>query len=264
MFSPMGVPFLGFGERTVLSSAQASRRGRRRQSCVRVGRRGGGGSPWRGLDWGVVDPARAERLGLCDLLDELGPDGVTLLPGWTTGTMAAHLLAREVRPDAIPGMVVPLAKGWTERVQRGLVETVPHDEIVRRLRSGPPLLRAARLPGGWRADLHEWFVHHEDVRRANGAGPRPDGAEQRALDDGVWAVLPVFGPLLARRVGATVVLVSEDGRRRRARRGSAVVEVHGRPTELLLALFGRREVAAVHAIGDPDAVEAWEEAKLGP
>jgi uncharacterized protein (TIGR03085 family) len=211
-----------------------------------------------------MDPARAERLALCDLLDEVGPEAPTLLPGWRTTEMAAHLLSRDLRPDSIPGMVVPLASGWTERVQRGMAESVAYDEAVRRLRRGPPALRMARLPGGWRADLHEWFVHHEDVRRANGRGPRPDGEEQRNLDDGAWSVLPVFGPLLARRVAATVVLVSEDGRRRRVRRGAATVEVHGRPSEMLLALFGRRTVAVVHAIGDPDAVLAWESARLGP
>lgn len=205
-----------------------------------------------------------ERRTLCDLLDELGPNAPTLLPGWTTSSLAAHLLTRDSRPDAVPGMVLPLAQGWTDRVQRGLAASVPYPEIVRRLRQGPPRLSAGRLPGGWRADLHEWFVHHEDVRRANGEGLRPDGIDQRTLDDGVWAVLPLYGPLLARRVDATVVLVSEDGRRRRVRRGTGVVEVHGRPSELLLALFGRRRVAMVHAIGDPDAVEAWEDTTLGP
>jgi uncharacterized protein (TIGR03085 family) len=218
----------------------------------------------RRLDWRVVDPARAERAALCDLFEELGPTAATLLPGWRTTEMAAHLLARDTRPDAIPGMVLPAASGWTERVQRGLAESVDYDDVVRRLRAGPPVLSASRLPGGWRADLHEWFVHHEDVRRANGRGPRPDGEDQRRLDDGAWGVLPVFGPLLARRVDATVVLVSEDGRRRRVRRGPAVVEAHGRPSELLLALFGRGDVAVVHAIGDPEAVSAWEAGDLGP
>ena len=212
---------------------------------------------------GGVDPARAERLALCDLFDELGPEKDTLLAGWTTSDMAAHLLVRDTRPDSLPGMVVPLASGWTDRVQRGVVATVPYRDMVRRLRGGPPPFSAGRLPGGWRADLHEWFVHHEDVRRANGRGPRSDGADQRELDDAVWAVLPVFGPLLARRVEATVTLVSEDGRRRRVRRGPGTVEVHGRPSEMLLALFGRRQVAAVHAVGDPQAVEAWGTAHLG-
>jgi len=213
-----------------------------------------------------VDPTGAERLALCDLLDEMGPQAPTLLPGWTTSELAAHLLARDTRPDALPGMVspVPMAQRWTHRVEQGVLEAVPYDEIVRRLRHGPRALAVERLPGGWRVGLHEWFVHHEDVRRANGMGPRPDGAEQRRLDDAVWGVLPVFGPLLTRRVAATVVLVSEDGRRRRVRRGGGPVEVHGRPSEMLLALFGRREVAVIDTIGDPDAVEAWQSTRLGP
>lgn len=120
-----------------------------------------------------MDPARAERHALCELLEELGPEARTLLPGWRTSEMAAHLLARDTRPDAIPGMVLPVASRWTERVQRGIVETGNYSEVVRRLRAGPPALSAGRLPGGWRADLHEWFVHHEDVRRANGLGRGP-------------------------------------------------------------------------------------------
>ncbi len=210
-----------------------------------------------------MDPARGERLALCNLFDELGPAGATVLDRWSTTELAAHLLARDTRPDAVPGMVLPQAAGWTQRVERGIREATAYDEIVRRLRRGPPPLWPGRLPGGWRADLHEWFVHHEDVRRANGLGPRPDGVEQRRLDDGVWSVLPGLGPLLARRLDATVVLVSEDGRRRRVRRGPGLVEVHGRPSELLLALFGRSG-AEVEAIGDPQAVAAWGSARLGP
>jgi uncharacterized protein (TIGR03085 family) len=209
-----------------------------------------------------MDAARAERLALCDLLEEIGPEGPTVLDGWRTADLAAHLLARDSRPDAVPGMVVDAAHPWTERVERTIRDGVPYTEVVGRLRRGPPRLSVGGL-GGWRGDLHEWFVHHEDVRRARGLGPRPDSAEQRRLDDGVWAILPVFGPLLAHRVRATVVLVSEDGRRRRIRRGPGTVEVHGRPSELLLALFGR-EGADVQAIGDPDAVLAWRSTPLGP
>ena len=210
-----------------------------------------------------MDVARAERAALCDLLDQLGPAAATVLPGWGTAELAAHLLARETRPDALPGLLVPAAHPWTERVERGIQERHDHGEVVRRLRHGPPRLWPGRLRGGWRLDLAEWFVHHEDVRRANGRGPRPDGADQRRLDDGVWSVLPVLAPLLARRVAAAVVLVSEDGRRRRVRRGPGTVEVHGRPSELLLALFGRSG-AGVEAIGDPQAVSAWRSSRLGP
>jgi len=209
-----------------------------------------------------VDAARAERLALCDLLEEVGPEAPTVLDGWRTGELAAHLLARDTRPDAVPGMVAAIANPWTERVERTIQHRVPYADIVGRLRRGPPRLSVGGV-GGWRCDLPEWFVHHEDVRRACGLGPRPDSAGQRRLDDGVWAVLPFFGPLLAHRFRATVVLVSEDGRRRRVRRGTGTVEVHGRPSELLLALFGRQG-AAVQPLGDPAAVLAWRATRLGP
>ena len=181
-----------------------------------------------------------------------------MLDGWRTAELAAHLLTRDTRPDAVPGMVVAAAQPWTQRVERRVRDAASYEDVVARLRRGPPALSLGRLPGGWRADLHEWFVHHEDVRRANGLGPRADGAEQRRLDDGVWSILPFFGLVLARPVHATVTLVSEDGRRRRIRRGPGTVEVHGRPSELLLALFGRR-AAVVNAIGDPQAVQAWKD-----
>lgn len=208
------------------------------------------------------------------LFDELGPEAPTVLDGWRTAELAAHLLARETRPDAVPGMTLALTHPWTERVERGIRDTIAYRDVVARLRRGPPLLSMGRL-FGWRVDVAEWFVHHEDVRRANGRDPRPDSEDQRRLDDGIWSVLPFFAPLLAHRVRATVILVSEDGRRRRARRGPSgpgraggagavkplTVEIHGRPSELLLALFGRPG-AVVEAIGDPEAVDRWR--ALGP
>ena len=66
--------------------------------------------------------ARAERLLLCDLLTRIGPDAPTLCQGWTTGDLAAHLVTRERRPDAGPGLVVPLLAGHTERVQRKITK----------------------------------------------------------------------------------------------------------------------------------------------
>src|SRR5438067_1422161 len=49
----------------------------------------------------------AERARLADLLDELGPDALTLLPPWTTRDIAAHLVLRERDPLAGPGLVLP-------------------------------------------------------------------------------------------------------------------------------------------------------------
>ena len=48
--------------------------------------------------------ARTERSALADLLDQIGPDQPTLCEGWTTRDLAAHLIARERRPDTLPGV----------------------------------------------------------------------------------------------------------------------------------------------------------------
>jgi uncharacterized protein (TIGR03085 family) len=210
-----------------------------------------------------MDPARTERAELCDLFAELGPDAPTLCEGWATADLAAHLLVRETRPDAAIGLVVKPLHGRTEKVEGEVRATRPYAEVVERLRAGPPTLSPGRIPGGWRADLHEWLVHHEDVRRANGLGPKEDGEAQRRRDDAVWSILPLWGPVLGRRLAATTTLVTEDGRRRRIHRGQGTLELHGRPSELLLALFGRRQVADVTAIGDPEAVGGWEQVALG-
>jgi uncharacterized protein (TIGR03083 family) len=58
-----------------------------------------------------------ERAALCDLLDELGPDQPTLCTGWQTRDLAAHLVVRERRPDAAPGILFAPLAGYTKRVQ---------------------------------------------------------------------------------------------------------------------------------------------------
>src|SRR5215475_12100601 len=113
-----------------------------------------------------------ERAELCTLLTTLGPTAPTLLAPWTTADLAAHLVLREHDPLAAPGLVVPGAWGrFAERRRRALTET-PFSDLVATIRSGPP-------PGFFRLgpvrrapNLNEFFVHHEDARRANGFGPR--------------------------------------------------------------------------------------------
>lgn len=202
-----------------------------------------------------MHPALAERAALCDLFEELGPGAPTVLEGWGTTELAAHLWVRERRPDAGPGLTGsgPFA-GHTERLQRNAAQR-PYAELVDDLRGGPPKLWPARwFPAG---DLHEWFVHHEDVRRANGLEPRADDR----LDDAIWKILKLWGRLLTRRAEVGIELVAHDGRRRTAKAGDPGVTVTGRPGELLLTLFGRDTDVVVD--GSPDAVAAWERSDLG-
>ena len=61
--------------------------------------------------------ARSERLALCRTLERVGPDAPTLCPPWRTRDLAAHLVLRERRPDAAPGIWLRAAAGRTRRVQ---------------------------------------------------------------------------------------------------------------------------------------------------
>ncbi|HEU5082314.1 MAG TPA: TIGR03085 family metal-binding protein [Acidimicrobiales bacterium] len=202
-----------------------------------------------------MHPSLRERSALCDLLEELGPDAPTMCEGWRTTELAAHLWVREHRLDAGPGLLGrgPFA-GWTERLQRKAAGR-PYDDLVDELRAGPP----TRWFGHWvpAGDLHEWFVHHEDVRRADGRPPRQDAD----LDDALWAALKTWGRILTRRVDVGVELVAHDGRRRTARDGTPSVTLTGRPGELMLLLFGRE--AEVEVAGSDEALEAWRASSVG-
>ena len=168
------------------------------------------------------------------MFESLGPDAPTLCEGWVASDLAAHLWVREHRPWDVPGMVAksgPLHRR-TDRVQaraRGRGYT----SIVEALRGGAPV-RTPLL--GEAIDLHEFFVHHEDVRRANGLEPRADPA----LDEALWRIVPVFGRFLTREArGIEIELETPDGRRRRVRKGARKVLARGRPQELFLWLYTR-------------------------
>jgi uncharacterized protein (TIGR03085 family) len=196
--------------------------------------------------------AREDRLALCDLFDRLGPDAPTLCDGWTTQDLAAHLVARERRPDSVPGLVVPALAAWSERV-RLRERARPYSELVDALRAGPPRWSPLRPSRADRAgNTHEFFVHLEDVRRASpGWEPR---ALDRAADDDIWRVLGWFARRAFRGAKTGVVLRRVDGGGRRARKGAQDVTLTGSPGELLLYAFGRRDHALVTVDGPPAAV----------
>jgi uncharacterized protein (TIGR03085 family) len=203
-----------------------------------------------------------EREDLCELLDELGPQAPTLLEPWTTFDLAAHLVLREHDYLAAPGLVIPGA--WERFAQRRQValREKGFTPLVATIRSGPP-------PGffriGWVRripNLNEFFVHHEDVRRANGFGPRTNPpAEDAALFRNVTGARW----LLSRRLGDVGLDLEWAGTDKviTARRGHPTARLRGLPGELLLFLFGRRDAADVEITGSSEAVEAVQQTSFG-
>ena len=209
----------------------------------------------------AAEAARAERLALSDLLLQTGPDALTLCEGWTTRNLTAHLVIREGRPDAALGILGgPMAR-HTESVQSATAQR-PWSELVATVRSGPPRLSVFSLPGvQGLANLLEFAIHHEDVRRAvDGWEPRDLPAEEQDL---IWSRLGTLSKVLARRSPVGVVLERADtGRRIVAKKGDPSVTLMGDPLELVLRLYGRRQ-CRVEMGGDPEAVARFESAKFG-
>jgi uncharacterized protein (TIGR03085 family) len=205
-----------------------------------------------------------ERVALCDLFDSLGADAPTLLDGWTTKDLAAHLVLRERDPVAAPGLVLsgPPAR-FAERRTAAMVERREFAWLVARLRSGPP-------PGFFRLpwvrsfpSLNEFFVHHEDVRRANGLGPRENLTP--ALEAALWRNVQRGSRYLSRRLRGTGLDIVWAGTQRRitVRTGDSAADLSGPPGELLLYLFGRQAAARVAVAGPPAAVVAVQNTRFG-
>lgn len=206
--------------------------------------------------------AREERQRLADLFEQLGPDAPTLCTGWDTRDLAAHLVIRESRPDAALGVLPPLS-GYRDKVVRETTDQ-PYDKLVEAVRSGPPVWS----PFSWPvvedlAQTVEFFVHHEDVRRAQPDWQPRDLPVQ--VQDQLWGMLRRAVPVLCRRAPVSVLLRRPDGGEMRAHTasGRGTVTVTGQPSELWLQVFGRGEHAKVQMDGDPLDVEALRQARLG-
>ena len=207
--------------------------------------------------------AQQERQAICATFLRLGPDAPTLDDPWLTRDLAAHLVLRDSRPDLALGQFVPALKG---RLDRAIATTAAGDweQLVERVRQGPPRLSPLRIERlDELANLGEFFIHHEDVLRAQ------PGAEHRTVDVGLgralWDALKGGSRLFFRGVPAGVVLVAEGFGRHAAKKPTEVgtVVLRGTPGELTLFASGRSRVADVEVDGPPDAVAEMEAANLG-
>jgi uncharacterized protein (TIGR03085 family) len=204
--------------------------------------------------------AAGERRELCDLMDQLGPDAPTLCKGWATRDLAAHLVIRERRVDAAPGILLPVLAGYTARVQRSAAQQ-PWADLVDLVRNGPPPWSPYALPGlGDKINTMEFFVHHEDVRRAQtGWEPRPADSRRAAA---LWALLGRAARVLYRHSPVGVVLRTPDGLERTVRGGDRSVTLIGSIDELTLHAFGR-EQTEVDIDGDQVDVAGLQSSQRG-
>lgn len=208
--------------------------------------------------------AQAERSALCDLFATVGPDAPTLCEGWTTRDLAAHLIIREGRLDAAPGILLKPFAGRTEKVTR---EVLARDwpELIETIRTGPPRFSVFAIPGAdGLGNLFEYVVHHEDVLRA-----QPDW-RVRSVPVGeadlLWSRLCSASRMLFRSVKGGVILrrTDESGSSTKAMHGggSDPVTLSGPALELVMLAYGRR-IANVEIGGSESAQAAFAAASLG-
>jgi uncharacterized protein (TIGR03085 family) len=202
--------------------------------------------------------ARRERRALCDTALLAGPDAPTLCEPWDVTRLVCHLLVRERNPVAASGIAVPPLAPLAERAMTRLART-DFPVLVEKLRSPWPVPYA--VPGVEQLmNTTEFFIHHEDIRRA-----QPDWTARELADADeatLWNFLMVLGRGLVRPAGVPV-RIEWDDHVATLHGGDDPVVVHGLPSELALALHGRARVAQVKYDGPDDAIGRLRGADLG-
>jgi uncharacterized protein (TIGR03085 family) len=199
---------------------------------------------------------------MSDSFEEFGPDAPTLCEGWLTRDLLAHLLVRERRPDAAAGIVMPLLRKHAADVTES-IKAEPWDDMIKTFRNGPPFWSMWAIPVvGDKANLAEFFIHHEDIRRAQPEwAPRPEDPDR---EEAIWGPLKLMGRLLFRKSAVGVTLRSAGRDDIVAKKSGKEVIVVGLPSEILLHSYGRPlDKCRVVVQGDPDDVAAFEASPRG-
>src|SRR3954468_24826514 len=157
--------------------------------------------------------SRTERAALCNSALEAGEDSPTLCEGWTVKDLVIHLLIRERDPVGASAIFVPRLEKLADRSADKLAQQ-DFTTLVERVRNGPPLWSPMAVPKlDQLLNTLEYFVHHEDIRRAApGWEPRElTDREQRTLFKGAATA----GKRFVKSAGVPVQIRWTDGERDR-------------------------------------------------
>jgi len=181
---------------------------------------------------------------LCDALAEVPATAPTLCDGWDAHDLAVHIWVIKHDPLSWPGIVIPALAGVTRRRAETVRGRWPYLALLARLRQDSGAI--ACMPFDGREDhrhaLGEYYIHTEDIRRANTLPRRSLSTE---TEDALW--------LRARTAGGQLWGRGQDATRFEAPdrmpfilgRGEPATCVSGLPSEAILRIYGREGVADV-------------------
>ena len=159
-------------------------------------------------------------------------------------------MIRENRIDAAGGMFISKLQPRLEEITQKTLER-DYEEVVNEWASGPP--SPIKFIDS-QMNTTENFIHHEDVRRANGmTEPQP---LSKAAEKQLFSSLKMLAPMMLKKSSSPVVLhprgfdrIVASDKKGVARAGSDVIRVTGDVGELVLWVYGR-DVVNVAINGD--------------
>lgn len=191
--------------------------------------------------------AQVERKALVRTLREVGPAHPTLCEGWNSRDLAVHLVERDSRPDVIIGVSttsIPFLSSHA-RTKHEEFQTMPWEKLTNLILNPPKFSSVAFGKLDRAVNTAEFFIHHEDIRRAADEWePRELSAQQEY--ELFKALKRMALPLLAKRTNHVVLLCPGFGATSGGKRqNSTVTIVNGKPSEVFMWAFGRERVANV-------------------
>ncbi|MBM7050666.1 MULTISPECIES: TIGR03085 family metal-binding protein [unclassified Rothia (in: high G+C Gram-positive bacteria)] len=190
----------------------------------------------------------SERLNLIEYLRGAGPHASTLCEGWQTRHLIAHLVLRESKPLVAAGVMGgPLGQRTEEKTNEyadKLTRAGAYDTALFEFAKlhGPLHVRTRNPKADCAMNLLEYFVHTEDVRRAEETWQPRELAPE--VESKMWQMLTKGARLMGAKKYAGGLTIKAPGRSPvtviKPKNGSATT-ITGAPGEIALHLFGREQ-----------------------
>lgn len=196
-----------------------------------------------------------ELSALIATLRETDPNAPTLCEGWQARHLASHLYLRRHKPWQMGKLGTYAQRAEDPAEYQRII-----DAFAEPVHAPNPLVLMDTVFAE-AANLLEYVIHHEDVRRGRyETEPVTPRVLPAPMSDAVLAGAARFAKLGLRMGRYGLVFAVPEGRRQVVRRGAVSAAVVGTAPDLALVASGRARAAQVEVLGEPEAVAAFEAA----